>query len=145
LQQGVELLISAPTTQPRLILSFAVDVTDIAAHDVALLLFILNYPPLTALPQQLIEHGLVKQYHVYTGLQVNQTLEVNVNIALSELGLRQYQRIVRLWLGFLDRQHTQPIADIIIYQLDVAMAWRECFSDDVAIPWHNGLNIYLIH
>jgi secreted Zn-dependent insulinase-like peptidase len=135
LQQGVELLISAPTTQPRLILSFAVDVTDIAAHDVALLLFILNYPPLTALPQQLIEHGLVKQYHVDTGLQVNHTLEVNVNIALSELGLRQYQRIARLWLGFLGSQHTQPIADIIIHQLDVAMAWRECFSDDVAIPW----------
>jgi insulysin len=134
-QQGIELLISAPTTQPRLILSFAVDVTDIAAHDVALLLFILNYPPLTAMPHQLIEHGLVNQYHVDTGLQVNQTLEVNINIALTELGLTQYPRIIRLWLSFLSNQHAQPIPDIIIHQLDIAMAWRECFSDDVAIPW----------
>ena len=134
-QQGIELFINAPTAQPRLILSFAVDVTDIAAHDVALLLFILNYPPLTSMPHQLMEHGLVKQYHVDTGLQVKQTIELNINIALTELGLTQYSRIVRLWLSFLANQHTQPIPDIIMHQLDIAMTWRECFSDDVAIPW----------
>lgn len=134
-QQGIELLISVATAQPRLILSFALDVSASATQDVALLLFILNYPPLTAMPKQLIEHGLVNQYHVDSGLQVNQTLELNVNIALTELGLAQYQRIIRLWLSFLSKQHTQPIPDIIIHQLDIAMAWRECFNDDVAIPW----------
>jgi secreted Zn-dependent insulinase-like peptidase len=142
-QQGIELLISVATAQPRLILSFALDVSAIATQDVALLLFILNYPPLTAMPQQLIEHGLIKQYHVDSGLQVNQTLELNINIALTELGLAQYQRIIRLWLSFLDKQHSQPIPDIIIHQLDIAMAWRECFSDDVAIPWAQWFEQFL--
>ena len=134
-QQSVELLVATRTAQPRIILSFALDISHIPHDAIELFLFILNYPPLTSVPRQLCDFGLVKQYHVDTGLHTKQTLELNINISLTTLGVSQYSRIVRLWLLFLAHQHAQPIHDIVVHQLSRAMAWRECFSDDIAIPW----------
>ena len=128
-QQGIELVVQVNTHQPRLIISLLINTQAISGRALAIVELLLNYPPLTSLPQQLIQHGLIKHYHVDRGNVLPNTCELNINIALTELGLNQYQRIVRLWYYLLQQQSYITPSDIIAHQLSLALDWRAAFDD----------------
>lgn len=141
-QQQIELLISASTRQPRVILSFALHISATTQPHLDTLIVLLNYPNWDALPHQLQQHGLIQHYQIDTGLQVGSTIELNINMAVTALGLRQYARIVHLWLMCLHAHADLTLSASQTKHIELLRFWRNNLSELAPIQWHEWCEHY---